>query len=504
MKSLEMPELQFVSKSARRRMITRIGTTLLVTTWLCLPVVAQPLDLRDQRRDGEAVRVKVTLDARGELTAEGAKKDEPLRANMAVKAQAIYVERLLSHENSKTTRAARIFESARAELVVGAEKEINALNATNQVIITELIDKRVRAWSPAESLSRRELDVVQAAHHSLSVDLLLPGKSVQPGEKWPADPDVLAALLQLDHVGINETSLQLMDVQKGMARIQITGTAKGRVDGVLTETEVTGDCRFDTRWKRVTWLQLKVHEKREQSATSPALDVQSELRMLIEPIPATHELVKVLPQQLPDPTPQTLLVRLDSQDAGIQALHSRDWLHVEERQRQITLRWADQEKAIAQLSLSRLKDGDKKSKVTLQEFESDIQKALGDKFGQIERSKEVDRGDGYRVLRVAVGGTVNDIPIRWIYYHVTSPEGYQVSLTFTMGADEERAAELEGHERQFLASLKLGPALDSKKPTPLAEPVKEQAQKVPAASGPNASTAPRNASRNPSDLLPRR
>jgi hypothetical protein len=479
-----------------------IGVLVLSAFWS--PTVwAQSLDLSDQRRDGEAVQVKVTLDARGELTAEGEKKDEPLRTGMAVKAQAVFVERLLSHADVDATRAVRIFENARADLVVGAEKEINTLTIAKQVVATDLIDRRVRIWSPNENLSRRELDVVQATHHSLAVDRLLAGKIVQPGEKWLADPNVLCALLQLDHVGINETSLQFIDVQNGMARIQISGIAKGRVDGVLTETELTGDCRFDTRWKRVTWLQLKIHEKREQSSTSPALDVHSELRMLVEPVPKTQELAALLPTDCPEPTPKELLIRLASQDAGIQALHARDWLHVEERQRQITLRWADQEKAIAQLSISRLKDGDAKSIVTLQEFESDIQKALGDKFGQIERSKEIDRGDGYKVLRVAVGGTVNDVAIRWIYYHVTSPEGYRVSLTFTMGAEEERAAELAEQERQFLATIMLGPAIDSKKPTTLTAPSKEQVQAVPKT--PNAGfSAPQNAKRNPTDLLPRR
>ena len=199
--------------------------------------------------------------------------------------------------------------------------------------------------------------------------------------------------------------------------------------------------------------------------------------MLVEPLAPEKVASADLPSQVAIATPNDLLVRMVSKDAGIELSHSRDWLHVEERQRQVTLRWADDDKARAQCSIARLKDANAKSSVKLGEFQADIQKALGTQFGGFERAKEIDRGDGYKVLRVAVRGAVSEVPIRWVYYHVTSPEGYQVSLTFTVGADEERGAELAEHERQFVASLRLGPALDSKPTEPISpSAVKEQAK----------------------------
>lgn len=460
---------------------------------------AQAVDLRDQRRDGDVTQVKITFDAKGELSANNdGKTDAPLKTAMAVKAQVVYVERLLRHTDPASMRSVRIFESAMADVVVGAERETTLFPYVKQTLVTDLIDKRIRVWSPTENLTRRDLDVIQGTHYSLAVDRLLPEKAIQPGETWEADSEVLAAILQLDHVGINDSQLQFVDVQKGMARIQLAGKVKGRVDGVLTEVAISGDCRFDTRWKRVTWLQLQLHETREQSATSPALDVTSELRMLIEPPPASQQLVTQLPTAIAEPNAKALFIKLVSKDAGFETLHTRDWIQVEERQRQLTLRWADEDKAIAQLTISRLKDENSKRTLSLQEFERDIQKALGDKFGQFERSNEVDRGDGYKILRVPVLGVVNEVPIRWVYYHVTSPNGYRVSLTFTMGSQEERAAELAEHERQFLVSLRLGPAIDSKQPMTVPQPEKEQAR------FPSTANPVRSANQGNSALLPRR
>ncbi len=442
---------------------------------------AESIELRDQRRDGEVVQVKVTLDAHGELTSmEGDKlqDDKPMQTEMAVKAQAVFAERLLSHSGEPGCRSVRKYETAKADLRVGTEHEVAELSDSSRRVVNELVGSRVRVWSLGGQLTRREIDLVQPTTQSLVVDQLLPGKPVQPGDRWTPNSESLAAVLQMDHIGINETVSQLIDIQRGIARLEIKGLVKGRVDGVLTEIEVTGDYRYDVRWNRVTWLQLNLHEKREQSATSPSFDIVSEVRMLIEPLAPEKIAGLDLPAQVAVATPNDLLVRMVSNDAGIELSHTRDWLHVEERQRQVTLRWADEEKARAQCSIVRLKDTDAKTRVKLGEFQADIQKALGTQFGGFERAKEIDRGDGYKVLRVAVRGAVSEVPIRWVYYHVTSPEGYQVSLTFTAGADEERVAELAEHERQFVASLHLGPALDSKTTLPAAAvPPKEQASR---------------------------
>ena len=480
-----------------------------LSAWLVIPTFGgEPtVELIDQRIDGAPIQVKATLDAKGVLQEAG---DQPTQTEMVVKAQVIYAERLLSHASavapssgelpqpnplvpetggsgkSQPTQprahAVRQYEQAKADIQVGTHKEAVLLAQDRAGIAADASGGDLRLWSLNGPLSRRELDLLESTSQSLRVEWLLPGRRVAVGEQWTHPAENLAPFLQLDHIGVNEASSKLVRVEQGMAHIQLIGSVKGRVDGALTKIEITGDYRYDTRWHRITWLQMNLREIREQSATAPALEVVSELRMLIEPpnAAATAALAKSLPTQIAPPKVDDLLLAWNAGDQDLRLVHPRDWISMDERPGQTTLRWIEGDKPRAQCSVSRLKDGPPGKLVELADFQSDIRKALGNEFGEFERAKEIDRGDGYRVLRVAARGTVSELPIRWVYYHVTSPEGYRASLAFTMEGDAETAAAVVAQERQFLATLRLAPSPDSRQESPPSTGAPAETAKLPA------------------------
>ena len=89
--------------------------------------------------------------------------------------------------------------------------------------------------------------------------------------------------------------------------------------------------------------------------------------------------------------------------------------------------------------LSRFRDADlldqimnqSRSKQTMQI----IRQALGEQFRQFTAVDDRTREDGVRLLRVEATGVASELPIVWIYYHLSNDQGQRASLVFTVESD---------------------------------------------------------------------
>jgi len=101
------------------------------------------------------------------------------------------------------------------------------------------------------------------------------------------------------------------------------------------------------------------------------------------------------------------------------------------------------------------------------DFQEDIKRALEGKFGEVVTATESVSDSGLHTMRVVVVGTVSDIPIHWIYYHMSNGQGRRASCVFTYESD---LADRFGAEDQavtssflFVESLEGASAEDSAK-----------------------------------------
>jgi hypothetical protein len=107
------------------------------------------------------------------------------------------------------------------------------------------------------------------------------------------------------------------------------------------------------------------------------------------------------------------------------------------------LRLMDKGELVAQCNVSML-SGEKKSPLTLAEFQHDVQTSLGKNFGQFTNASQSTNEAGYAVLRVVARGVVSELPIEWVYYLVQDASGKRVSLAFTYEQDlAERFAQAD-------------------------------------------------------------
>jgi hypothetical protein len=385
--------------------------------------------LVDNRQPDDIVQVKVTVATQGVVQGASLRDKKDQKVEMSVRGQLAYAERLLTAGPEQTT--VRSYSTASAQMVVGEHAETNALNPQRNVIVATQ-DQTARLWSPVAPLTRQEFDLLNAPACSLAVYGLLPRQPVAIGATWRPAADKLAGVLRLDHVGVNQTQMKLVDVARGLARIQLTGSIKGSVDGATTEMLLTGDVRYDLRWNHVTWLQLNIQENREEGPISVPYVARADVRMLISPIQGESEVGQIPASIATERKNRSDTLRYASAVAGLEVLHNNAWHVTAEDGRRATLRLIDKSKVVAQCNISRLPNLPAGKQLALEEFQADIRKALGDQFGEFESAKKSPGPDGLHTLRVAARGIVTGIPIRWIYYHVADSRGRRAAYVFTL------------------------------------------------------------------------
>lgn len=380
----------------------------------------------DGRRAGDAVQIKATMQVVGKLhSPTGQLNEVPMTASCQVAFQQLLP--------STSGAAARQYATALAEIRVGDQKETTRLPASLSTIVAARRDKQLELISPDGALARKELDVISLPGDVLTVYRLLPDQPVKVGQQWRHDADALAALLNLEHVGVNETKSELVKVENGLAQMRITGLVKGRASGVATEMRITGDYRYDLQWQHINWLQLRIKEQRDESPVAPGLTVDADLRMLTAPLPASEMALAL--NNVGETSARDRLLRYESETAGYQLQHGRRWHLVNERPRHAAWRIVEDDDVIAQCNAIRLKDLPAGKQLALEEFQADIQKALGDQFGQFETANQKQRSDGGQILRVAVRGVATGIPVRWVYYHIANQRGQRANLVFVMDVE---------------------------------------------------------------------
>jgi len=407
--------------------------------------------LSDQRQTGDLHRVQVTLSVGGNLHVAGRGHEKKPVAEIAANAKLVYHERLATVDDDQIV-AGRYYESGEARLQLGVQTEKVSLGDEQRWVLATS-RHRLALASGKLPFSRSELDMLTVPGNSLDVYRLLPQDPVEPGDTWKPSEAGLAAVLNLDEVTVSDFEARFVDVNKGLARIQMSGSVSGNVDGAASQVTIQGDMRFDLRWKRISWLRLTVEEDRETSPTQAGFQVKAELRMLCEPLDQSKLTGQLVQRMDESNRNRHAMLRFQSTDGAYHVVHSPAWHVISDNRANTSLRMITQGKTTAQCNIRRLKPLEPGKQLGLAEFQSDIEKALGKRFRRFERAQEFKRPDGYRVLQVAAEGTVGELPIRWVYYHVGNNIGEGAACVFTMELDVAQSFAESDH--LIVRSLKL-------------------------------------------------
>ncbi len=236
----------------------------------------------------QPTRVKVVFEVDGQLlTRKSEAHPEGQSLPMRAKGQFLYEERVTPRTAGE---ALRYYETAAAEIAVDRQPIQSVLREDRRFVAASPQAPESGFRSLQGPFTREELELIELPGGSQWIDQLLPGRTVKVGETWAHDDALLAHLLNLSAVTINEVSSELkkVDENQQIAQLTLAGKVLGYVAGVLTEIQLQGKYNVDLAHQRVSWLALGIQEQRAAGLTKPGLEVQARVRMLIEPTTPQH------------------------------------------------------------------------------------------------------------------------------------------------------------------------------------------------------------------------
>ncbi len=437
----------------------------------CLAYAAQAakasdtINLQTGCHIGDSAHVDVSLEVGGDLKVKQASGIGTVPTK--VMARVRYDEQLLKlgDGEKKLRQSLRRYEQADANLTINTQTLSPKLRDDRKLIGMNLLGNQQQAFSPEGPLTRDEIDVIDMPANSLVVDLLLPGKAVSEGESWSHSGQTLAMLLGLDAVDRAEVTSTLEKITPEGGRLRIDGTLTGAIGGVSTEIELKGKYLFDSRHKRVTAMLLAIQEKRAIGHAGPGLDIVAKLKMQIEPAKGeSKSLASKLPADALDPKSAMTGVLWESKVGGYRLTHDRRWFVLNEAEGVAVFRYVERGELVAQCNVSAMKTFAAGETLTLDGFQNDVKLALGKNFSEFASATESDTDTGLHMLRVAAVGAVDQLPIQWIYYHVSDRDGRRVVFAVTL--ESSLIGQFADSDRAFAASLEIRPIEElASKPT---------------------------------------
>ena len=401
-------------------------------------------------------QVQAVVEVRGDLLVQ-AGEGEQNKLPVVVAGKVSYDERLLACDAvSGLRRSVRSYRDASAEVKVGQGMATPQMNSERRIVVAQIDGGEPTLFSPLGPLSRDDLDLIDIQGNSLALSGLLPDRTVRAGEAWQVARESLAILLGLDAVTSSSVQGTLDKVDGNLAILTIQGSLEGAAQGVASKIELKAKANFDMAQRAVTWLAANFHERREIGHAEPGLDVTARLRVAVTPQAAVETLSDVALRGLSlTASAGATLLELRPQESHLSLIHDRRWRVLVDRHDLCVLRCVDGGDLIAQCNLTELADAEPGQRLALEAFQAEVLESLTSSAGQIAEASQSMTDDGRRILRVQATGIASEVPINWVFYHVSNEQGRQASLSFTLESSVmERFA---GGDRTLAESLTFTP-----------------------------------------------
>jgi hypothetical protein len=451
----------------RRGLVVRSVLTVVVAVVVpAAAALAQAVRLAEPSPDGRAYSVQSEIKTTGKVftaKAGGGREELPLSATV----QFEFAGRKLPPAGRDAAALRELREFAVAQLtssVSGHETQVQ-LPADRQLVVAAGAREGIISYSPQGPLSRETADLLEIPGDPLALLATLPQTDVREGEEWSPADWVLQMLTGIEAVESAEFKCRLEQAHAAAAKTTFRGKIKGQRLGTNTSVEVAGVILFNREQNYLSQAKVTYGISSDVGAVNPGLDMQVTTTLTRLPAAAAGKLTDEILAGIPLSAPgEAFWLVYDAAPWGLQLQHSRDW-HLFQAVYDggapvAILRLMEDGSLLAQCNLSPAPSLAPGETTPLKQFESDIQQSLGERFGEIAGSEEIPAGDGRKIYRVAATGNVviksvqgrADIPMTWIYYLVSSPQGRQASFVFAV--ESKLLPQLKDRDRRLVESLR--------------------------------------------------
>ena len=414
-------------------------------TWLCGAVTngmaADKLELAESATETRSFKVTIQMDLDGQVQA-AVGEAKAVAMKLTGRAQLSFHERRLSSlgRDAADLRGLRIYEQAEFHSQIADRVSETKLRPDFRQIVAEGQTDGVRLYSNSGPLTYEELELLRPPVDSLTALALLPADRVEVGETWVAPLWALQFLTAVEAVEKGELKCKLESAENEVAKVSFAGQIKGGILGVSSEIKVAGHFLFDLKQHCLTRFELTQNETRSVGAVTPGLKVTA--KAILERTPSDHSgLNELAAEAVPrEPKPELLLLAMDARDWGVKLYHDRLWHLFHQGTTVAVLRLMDKGSLVAQCNVSPIGPAPAGKHIGEQQFQEDVQKAIGTEFKKIEKAEIIPTQDKRFVFRVIASGAasqktskgVNQVPVNWIYYLIADADGRQMVLVFTV------------------------------------------------------------------------
>ena len=439
-KTLPMPQLPPCPRFGRY--FPAICLVVFLPHLSAMVAAAEGIALTPSLAHARLIRTKALVDAQG--YAEISRPAGPAaKLPIAVNGELFFDESLVKAE--PLYQATRYYWDAHAELTIGEQKLTPRLRPDRQLIVVREEPaegqrlRPVRFVAAGEPMSREESELLNVPATRVLLERLLPSANVQPNDTWSHEDSLVAQLVGLEAVEQNKVQSKLVEVTDRVAKIELSGTLSGTVHGAAAAVELQGIYQFDRQARQIKWFGLTLKEKRTEGLTAPAFESVTRVRMAREAATSSPQLTAAVLARTAAPPRQGEMLDFLAEEDGFQLLLDQRWHLVSTERRGYVFRMLDHGALLATCTIHRLPRLPEDRDVTLETFQQDVAKALGKHANQILAATENTLSNGIRALRVELGGSVGDIPVQWIYYHLSDIKGNRISQVFTLEATQAEA-----------------------------------------------------------------
>lgn len=394
----------------------------------------QTCTLLESVQPGDCFSIQLDMKLSGEMRVR--KEEKNISLPLKAEAHHRYAERILAVAPSgDAQKAARAYESATASIKVDKDKSDRILRPERRLLVAQRYKDQGLVYSPAGPLTREELELTAGQFDSAAVSGVLAGKAVGVGDTWKVPSSVVQALCNFE--GLTEHTLtgKLESVTGDIATFRLTGTATGIELGAIVKLKIEAVGQFDGKAKRLTSLEWKQKDERDQGPVSPVTAVESTTVLKRKLIDRPDSLSDVALVSVPaDETPPPQLTQLDYRDpqSRYAFYHAREWHITARTEEHLVMRLMDRGDFVAQATFMPWKKAEKGKHLTAEQFKETMNSLAGWQAEKVLQGGEVPAEDGRWVYRYSVLGQMDGVTAVQNFYLVAAPGGEQMFVIFSM------------------------------------------------------------------------
>jgi hypothetical protein len=378
-------------------------------------------------------------------------KTQPLP--MRVQAQMDFFQRYTG--NGSENQAIRYYREAKSSIKVDDGTTAAALENGNRHIVTRVVSgsaRPIQVASLGDALQQSELDLLRNPGDPLTVPALFNRDNVSKGDQWDAPKDALASFLAVDHVLKSDVKLVLKSIENGQAKIYFSGKVRANVDDVKTDIEMSGLVATNLNDGSFSSVRLAIREQRKQGQLAPGFYGRTKIETRLASVKPVKQLSTPVIKRLTAGKKVQQRLKWVSEVGRFEVLYDPSWRLIASEKEAAILRFLSEGESMAQCSIVRLASRPADNPLTLEKFKKEVATIVeADKAARLQSAEQLKSRSGLNILEIQVSGEVEDVPLNWMYFHVSNIQGRCVTFVFTH--EQELASEVRPAARKLVGNL---------------------------------------------------